>query len=123
MVKYTFHLSNCEDLILLVKGEGYIIGGGITLFRLWRRIKFIFNIRKSVPFLIRFFKSGEVSLGKKWFSVLLLIAYLVFPWDIIPDFLVFLGLVDDLAVFTYIMQWMVKMAPEDLKEEYRVYDE
>lgn len=95
----------------------------MTMLRLWRRIKFLFNIRKSVPFLIRFFKSREVSPGKKWLSVLLLIAYLLFPWDIIPDFLVFLGLVDDLAVFTYIMQWMVKVAPEDLKEEYRVYEE
>ncbi|CDQ21539.1 Protein of unknown function [Halobacillus karajensis] len=92
------------------------------MIRLWRRIKFLFNVRKSVPFLVQFFKSREVSKSKKWVSVLLLLAYLLFPWDVIPDFLVFLGLVDDLAVFTYIMQWMIKMAPEELKQEYRVYD-
>ncbi|WP_226585372.1 YkvA family protein [Halobacillus litoralis] len=93
------------------------------MIRLWRRVKFLFNIRKSVPFLIRFFKSGEVSLKKKAISVILLITYLLFPWDLIPDFLVFFGIVDDLAVFTYIFQWMVSMAPDSLKEEYRVYDE
>ncbi|MGP4062698.1 YkvA family protein [Halobacillus litoralis] len=93
------------------------------MLRLWRRIKFVFNIRKSVPFLVRFFQSKEVSAKKKWLSVLFLLGYLLFPWDVIPDFLVVLGLVDDLAVFTYIMQWMVKMAPDSLKEEYRLYDE
>lgn len=93
------------------------------MIRFWRRVKFLMNVRKSGPFLVRFFKSKEVSARKKWFSVLLLIGYLLFPWDLIPDFLIFLGLVDDLAVFTYIMQWMVKMAPDSLKEEYRVYDE
>lgn len=93
------------------------------MIRLWRRVKFLFNVRKSVPFLVRFFKSKDVSAGKKWFSVVLLVAYLLFPWDVIPDFLVFFGLVDDLAVFTYIIQWMVKMAPADLQKEYRVYDE
>lgn len=93
------------------------------MIRFWRRIKFLFNVRKSVPFIIRFFQSRQVSMKKKWISVLLLAAYLVFPWDLIPDVLVFFGIVDDLAVFTYILQWMVKMAPESLQDEFRVYKE
>lgn len=88
------------------------------MIKIWRRVKFVFNVRKSIPFLNQFFRSKEVSKGKKWLSVGFLILYLVFPWDLIPDFLVFLGIVDDLAVFTFVLQLMVKMAPESLKEEY-----
>ncbi|MBH0231603.1 YkvA family protein [Halobacillus yeomjeoni] len=89
----------------------------MVVLRLWRRIKFVFNIRKSIPFLVRFFRSEEVSGKKKWISVTFLIAYILFPWDIIPDFLVFFGLLDDVAIFTYIMQWMVKVAPPSLVDE------
>ncbi|MCA0972597.1 DUF1232 domain-containing protein [Halobacillus litoralis] len=90
------------------------------MIKFWRRIKFIFNVRKSIPFLNQFFRSKEVSLDKKLLSVGFLIFYLLFPWDVIPDFLVFLGIVDDLAVFTFILQLMVKMAPESLKEQYHL---
>jgi uncharacterized membrane protein YkvA (DUF1232 family) len=93
------------------------------VLRLWRRVKFVFNIRKSIPFMIRFFHSKEVSNQKKWMSILFLFAYILFPWDIIPDFLLFFGIVDDIAIFTYIMQLMVKMAPESLKDEYRLEEE
>ncbi|MCA1012374.1 YkvA family protein [Halobacillus halophilus] len=90
------------------------------MFRLWRRIKFVFNVRKSVPFMLRFFRSKEVSARKKWLSVLFLFGYILFPWDVIPDFLILLGIFDDLTVFTYITQWMVKTAPSSLKQEYNI---
>lgn len=92
------------------------------MIKLWRRVKFVFNVRKSIPFLNQFFRSKEVSKEKKWTSVLLLILYLIFPWDIIPDVLVFFGIIDDLAVFTFVLQLMVKMAPESLKEQYELED-
>ncbi|UOQ91754.1 DUF1232 domain-containing protein [Halobacillus shinanisalinarum] len=86
--------------------------------RIWRRIKFLFNIRKSVPFLLSFFRSHEVARSSKVTAVLLMIGYLLFPWDVIPDFLVIFGLVDDVAVLTFILQQIVKMAPSSLKKEY-----
>lgn len=92
------------------------------MIKLWRRVKFVFNVRKSIPFLNQFFRSKEVSKEKKWASVLLLILYLIFPWDLIPDVLVFFGIIDDLAVFTFVLQLMVKMAPESLKEQYELTD-
>ncbi|MBA2176748.1 DUF1232 domain-containing protein [Halobacillus locisalis] len=93
------------------------------MIKLWKRIKFVFNVRKSIPFLNQFFRSKEVSREKKWTSVLLLVLYLIFPWDLIPDVLVFFGIIDDLAVFTFVLQLMVKMAPESLKEQYELKDQ
>lgn len=85
-----------------------------------KRLRFLFNIRKSVPFLVEYFRSREVSPLKKVVSIGLGIGYLLFPLDIIPDVLVFFGIVDDVAVFTFILQLIVKLAPEELKERYDI---
>ncbi|WP_334313857.1 YkvA family protein [Aquibacillus salsiterrae] len=51
-------------------------------------------------------------------SSLLIIGYLVFPFDVIPDFLVAIGIVDDLAFLSFILQHIVKIAPHSLKEKH-----
>ncbi|ERI07898.1 YkvA family protein [Aneurinibacillus aneurinilyticus] len=88
--------------------------------RFLQRVRFIFNVRKFIPFLFRFFASKEVSMQKKLLSCLLLIGYIVFPFDLIPDFFVFFGMLDDVAVFMFVLQQMVKMAPPQLKEQYGI---
>ncbi|SIS57104.1 YkvA family protein [Salimicrobium flavidum] len=91
--------------------------------KFWRRVKFLFQFRKSIPFLVSFFRSREVKGVKKGGAVLLAFLYILFPWDLIPDFLVLFGIIDDVAVLTFILQQIVKMAPESLKEEYKLEDE
>jgi uncharacterized membrane protein YkvA (DUF1232 family) len=44
----------------------------------------------------------------------------MFPFDMIPDFITFFGIIDDLVVATFIFERMVKMAPETLKRKYNV---
>ncbi|MGD6802867.1 DUF1232 domain-containing protein [Rossellomorea vietnamensis] len=84
------------------------------------RLKFLFNIRRSVPFLVAFFKSPSVKVWKKLLSVGLIFGYILLPFDLIPDWLVIFGIVDDIAVFTLILQQMIKMAPEELKNKYDI---
>ncbi|MCP3029283.1 YkvA family protein [Halobacillus sp. A5] len=88
------------------------------MLKMWRRIKFLANLKKSIPFLIRFFRSREVSTNKKVISIALMLGYVVFPWDLIPDFLVLIGFIDDAAVLAFILQQIIKMAPASLKEEF-----
>ncbi|MFG6120542.1 YkvA family protein [Thalassobacillus sp. B23F22_16] len=88
------------------------------MIRIWRRIKFIFQVRRSIPFLKDFFTSKEVKGSHKGLSVILFLAYLIFPFDVIPDWLAVIGLVDDLAVLAFILQKIVKMAPDSLKEKH-----
>lgn len=90
------------------------------MIKLFRRLKFIINIRKSIPFLVEFFKSREVRVSHKLWSVGLFVGYLLFPFDLIPDILGLIGFVDDAAVLGFILQRMVNMAPESLKEKYDV---
>ncbi|MFC0470456.1 YkvA family protein [Halalkalibacter kiskunsagensis] len=85
-----------------------------------KRITFIFKVWKFVPFLKDYFLSKEVSKGKKVIGVLLIVVYVIFPFDIIPDFLTFIGIIDDIVIATFIFERMVKMAPESLKRKYDV---
>lgn len=93
------------------------------MLRFWSRIKFLFNIRKSIPFLLDFFRSREVKVSAKLISIGLIIGYALFPFDIIPDFLMLLGIVDDLTIATLILQQIIKMAPRSLKEKHQLVNE
>jgi uncharacterized membrane protein YkvA (DUF1232 family) len=90
------------------------------MIRLWSRLRFLFNFRKSIPFLKAFFTAKEVAAAKKVTAIALIVLYFVFPFDLIPDFLIGIGLVDDLAVATFILQLVVKMAPVHLKDKYDI---
>ncbi|MGG2093599.1 DUF1232 domain-containing protein [Bacillus sp. S13(2024)] len=86
--------------------------------KLWKRIRLIFQVRKFIPFLFEFFTSKDVEFKKKVLSILFLCGYVMFPFDIIPDFLLFFGVLDDVAVILFILQCIVKMAPVHLQDKY-----
>ncbi|WP_440604531.1 YkvA family protein [Bacillus sp. GB_SG_008] len=86
--------------------------------KLWKRIRLIFQVRKFIPFLCEFFTSKDVEFKKKVLSILFLCGYVMFPFDIIPDFLLFFGVLDDVAVILFILQRIVKMAPFHLQDKY-----
>ncbi|KGP71771.1 YkvA family protein [Pontibacillus yanchengensis] len=90
------------------------------MLRFWRRIRFLFNLKKSIPFLMEFFRSYEVDRNKKIFSGLLIVGYILFPFDLIPDFLGLIGFLDDVTVLTFVLQQIVKMAPQSLRDKYDV---
>ncbi|MBM7554333.1 YkvA family protein [Thalassobacillus pellis] len=88
------------------------------MIRIWKRVKFLFNLKRSLPFLKDFFLSNEISRLKKVISVSFVLAYLLIPFDLIPDFLTVLGIVDDVTIFTLVFQQIVKMAPQTLREKH-----
>ncbi|SFB04643.1 Protein of unknown function [Lentibacillus halodurans] len=88
--------------------------------RLLKRIGFLFKFHKSFPFFIDFFRSAQLEGTTKFVYVLLIIGYIVFPFDIIPDFLYVFGIVDDITVAAFLLQRMVKVAPESLKEKHHL---
>jgi uncharacterized membrane protein YkvA (DUF1232 family) len=88
--------------------------------KLWRRFRFVLNIRKFLPFLKEFFLSREVSPSKKFLSLGLVGLYAIFPFDLIPDFFAFLGIVDDAAILMFVLQYIVKLAPQTMREKYNM---
>lgn len=68
----------------------------------------------KIRLLIKYIKDGEVSVYKK-LLILGSLLYLVSPIDIVPDFMIGLGLLDDAAVLLFV--WSA------LKSELKEYGE
>ncbi|WP_308315077.1 YkvA family protein [Bacillus sp. M6-12] len=50
----------------------------------------------------------------------MILTYAFFPFDLIPDFLSFIGIVDDVVIAGFILERMVALAPESLKQKHRL---
>ncbi|MFD1038330.1 YkvA family protein [Virgibacillus byunsanensis] len=92
------------------------------MVRFFKRIRFLFKFHKSIPFLKDFFITREVSIVKKVLFVFLIMGYIIFPFDIIPDFLLFFGILDDATVAILLLQQMFKAAPDALKEKHKLLE-
>jgi uncharacterized membrane protein YkvA (DUF1232 family) len=90
--------------------------------KFFKRLRFVLKFWKSIPFVVEFFFSREVEASKKVLSVLLILTYIFFPFDLIPDFIYLLGIFDDIVITGFIMERMVKWAPERLKDKYRLHE-
>ncbi|KAA0747211.1 DUF1232 domain-containing protein [Bacillus sp. AY3-1] len=88
--------------------------------KLISRLRVVFHVRHFVPFLFDFFTSKEVSIKKKILSVAFLVGYVAMPLDLIPDFLPFIGILDDIGIVLFILNRIVKMAPVQLQEKHNV---
>ena len=88
--------------------------------KFFKRIRLIFKVKRFVPFLIEFFTSKMVPVKQKIISTGLIIGYFLLPFDIIPDFLTLIGIVDDVGVLLIIFQQIIKMAPPELKDKHRL---
>ncbi|HLS08748.1 YkvA family protein [Lentibacillus sp.] len=86
--------------------------------RLLKRLRFLLKFHKSIPFVVDFFRSPQVKGTTKLLYVVLIASYIALPFDLIPDFLYMFGIVDDITIAAFLLQQMVKNAPESLKEKH-----
>jgi uncharacterized membrane protein YkvA (DUF1232 family) len=91
------------------------------MIRFFRRLKFVLQIHKSIPFIIDIFRSKDVSLSKKVVAVILFVSYAILPFDLIPDFIVAFGIFDELVVLSFILQYFVKIAPQGIRDKHQVH--
>ncbi|MGN8647730.1 YkvA family protein [Gracilibacillus sp. HCP3S3_G5_1] len=88
--------------------------------RFFRRLRFLFKFRKSVPFFKEYFLSKQVKFSTKLIAIILIVGYIVFPFDLIPDYLLVIGIFDDVMIASLVLQQMIKMAPESLRAKYNL---
>jgi uncharacterized membrane protein YkvA (DUF1232 family) len=86
----------------------------------WKKARLLFHTYRLIPFLVGFFCSHEIPLSKKMTYVLIIFAYFVFPFDLLPDWLGIFGIFDDVAIFMWILQKMIEASPHHLKRKYGV---
>ncbi len=88
--------------------------------KFFRRLRLVFKVKKFIPFLIEFFTSGSVPFKQKILSAGLILGYPLLPFDLIPDFLTLIGVVDDVGVLLILFQQIIKMAPAELREKHKL---
>lgn len=71
--------------------------------KFFNKVKFLFQIHKSLPLLFRFFTSKQISMKKRAFFFLAIVGYVVVPTDLIADFIPVIGLVDDVTILSFLV--------------------
>lgn len=83
-----------------------------------RRLSFIFQVRKSIPFIFAYFRSPQVASLKKAGILALFFGYFLFPFDLLPDVIPGFGYLDELTLLGFLLNFIVKEAPQELKSKY-----
>jgi uncharacterized membrane protein YkvA (DUF1232 family) len=82
-----------------------------------RFIVFISHLPSFVKLFSRLLKDSRVDFGPKLVLAGVL-AYLILPTDLIPDFLPVLGQVDDLVVMFLGLKLFIRLCPKDVVQEH-----
>ena len=73
-------------------------------------------LKKEILILYYAFKDKRTS-GLAKLPALLPVIYLLSPIDLIPDFIPFLGYVDDLVIIPLLLNLAIRFLPRDVREE------
>jgi uncharacterized membrane protein YkvA (DUF1232 family) len=84
----------------------------------WRGFyRLVTNLPSFAKLFSRLIKDERVALGPK-LLVAALLAYVILPTDLVPDFLVGLGQVDDLIVLLTGLRLFLRFCPADVVKEH-----
>lgn len=75
--------------------------------------------KENIEYVIFVLKYKKVNLSTKILIVLTL-AYILSPIDLIPDFVPILGYVDDIIVIPFLLWLCIKSIPNKYKEEFKI---
>jgi uncharacterized membrane protein YkvA (DUF1232 family) len=92
----------------------------LTLLRnlgLRRVVQLVTHLPRFVKLFSRLAKDSRVALGPKLLLAGIL-TYLIFPIDLLPDFLVGLGQVDDLLVLFLGLKLFLRLCPKAVVQEH-----
>lgn len=78
----------------------------------------MFQFFNQIKLSWRLFRDPRVSLKVKIIPVLAVL-YVLWPIDLIPDFIVGLGQIDDVAILAMAMRAMERMTPPEIVAEHR----
>lgn len=90
------------------------MGGGST-----NKAGLVGEIVKNLRLVWRLLRDGRVSTGTKLLLPGLALGYLLFPADLLPDFLPLLGQLDDIAIVALGIKFFIDMCPPGIVSQLR----
>ena len=82
-----------------------------------RFVQLLYHLPNFLRLFLRLIKDARVSVGPK-LLVILTLAYVVSPVDLIPDFVPVLGQLDDLMIIFMGLRLFVRLCPKDVVNEH-----
>ena len=82
-----------------------------------RFVQLLYHLPNFLRLFSRLIKDARVSLGSK-LLVILTLAYVVSPMDLIPDFVPVLGQLDDLMILFFGLRLFLRLCPKDVVNEH-----
>ncbi|MFB3100713.1 MAG: YkvA family protein [Gammaproteobacteria bacterium] len=80
------------------------------------------ELKSNVFLLYRGSRDPRMPLHVKILA-LLIVAYIISPIDIIPDFIPVLGLLDEVILVPIMLAFTVSLIPDEIRQEYQKQDE
>jgi len=80
------------------------------------------ELKSNVFLLYRGSRDPRMPLHVKILA-LLIVAYIISPIDIIPDFIPVLGLLDEVILVPIMLAFTVSLIPDEIRQEYQQQDE
>ncbi|MFN8544633.1 MAG: DUF1232 domain-containing protein [Candidatus Binatia bacterium] len=83
----------------------------------WQLLRFLLNLPRWLRLYARLLRDRRVSL---WVKAMLVgaVAYVVVPFDLLPDTIPLLGEVDDVVVLAAAAHWFLQWCPPDVVAEH-----
>lgn len=114
-----------QDAGTIKNGSGATTLGGVkpVMTRRRRRIGFLSLVRlvKRFPLyttvILRLFRDPRVPMLLKG-AILGVLAYIVSPLDVVPDFLPVIGRLDDLGMALLLLEWFMTLSPRPVVREH-----
>lgn len=91
--------------------------GALLLLGRQRIVPFISHLPNFLKLFWRLLKDRRVPIGPKLLLILVL-AYVLAPGDLFPDFLAGLGQIDDLLVIFFGLRGLVRLSPPEVVREH-----
>ena len=81
---------------------------------MWKRLPLLWTALRGDARRVWFALRHPASPGWFRWGVALVAVYLVSPIDLVPDFVPFLGVIDDLVVVPLALRWLLKKLPAEI---------
>jgi uncharacterized membrane protein YkvA (DUF1232 family) len=87
---------------------------------MWKRLTLLWTVVRGDARQLWFALRQPQAPGWLKLGTALLVLYVFSPLDVVPDFIPFLGVVDDIVLVPFAIRWMLKRLPPEVLQGARV---
>jgi uncharacterized membrane protein YkvA (DUF1232 family) len=87
---------------------------------MWKRVALLWTVVRGDARQLWFALRHPAAPAWLKVGTAMIVLYLVSPIDLVPDFLPFVGMLDDLVIVPFAIRWLLKRLPAEVAHDARV---